>query len=154
LVAVIGLVGAVNFALQPGGRKQMRRRSFFHGSTSRQPAGQKYGPPDEVRSFDKGRMDVVTLDNVTVGKATFEPGWRWSEAVKPIAGTDSCQVPHVGYVISGRMKVVMDDGAEMECGPNDALVIPPGHDAWIVGDEPCVILDFAGADEYAKGARS
>ena len=63
-------------------------------------------------------------------------------------------MPHVGYVISGRMKVVMDDGSEMECGPEDALVIPPGHDAWIVGDEPCVILDFAGADEYAKGARS
>ena len=116
--------------------------------------GKNMGAPDEVRSFDNGRMDVVTLDNVTVGKATFEPGWRWSEAVKPKAGTDSCQVPHVGYVIPGRMKVVMDDGAEMECGPDDALVIPPGHDAWIVGDEPCVILDFAGADEYAKGARS
>jgi len=74
--------------------------------------------------------------------------------VKPIAGTDSCQVPHVGYVFSGRMKVVLDEGAEMECGPDDALVIPPGHDAWIVGDEPCVVLDFAGADEYAKRARS
>jgi len=67
--------------------------------------GKNMGSPDEVRSFDNGRMDVVTLDNVTLGKATFEPGWRWSEAVKPIAGTDSCQVPHVGYVISGRMKV-------------------------------------------------
>jgi len=108
--------------------------------------------PDEVRSFDKGRMDVVTLGNVTVGRAVFEPGWRWSECVKPIAGTDSCQVPHVGYVVSGRMKVVMDDGAEEEFGPNDALVIPPGHDAWILGEEPCVVLDFAGADEYAKGA--
>ena len=116
--------------------------------------GKNMGSPDEVRSFDKGKMDVVALENVTVGKATFEPGWRWSEAVKPIAGTDSCQVPHVGYVISGRMKVVMDDGTEEEFGPDDAVVIPPGHDAWTVGDEPCVILDFAGADEYATGARS
>src|SRR5215204_441456 len=106
--------------------------------------GKNMGAPDEVRSFDNGKMDVVT----------FDPGWRWSEAVKPIAGTESCQVPHVGYVISGRMKVVMDDGSEMEYGPDDALVIPPGHDAWIVGDEPCVVLDFAGADKYAKGARS
>ncbi len=114
--------------------------------------GKNLGTPDEVRSFDKGRMDVVNLDEVTVGRAVFEPGWKWSECVKPVAGTDSCQVPHVGYVISGRMKVVMDDGSEMKYGPDDALVIPPGHDAWIVGDEPCVILDFAGADQYAKGA--
>ena len=109
------------------------------------------GAPDEVRSFDNGRMDVVTLENVTVGKATFEPGWRWSEAVKPIAGTDSCQVPHVGYVISGRMKVVMDDGKEMEYGPDDALVIPPGHDAWIVGDETFVGVDFSSdIERFAK----
>ena len=116
--------------------------------------GKNLGSPDEVRSFDKGKMDVVTLDNVTVGLATFEPGWQWSECVKPIAGTDSCQVPHVGYVLSGRIKVVMDDGSEEEFGPNDAVVIPPGHDAWTVGAEPCVMLDFAGADEYATGARS
>jgi hypothetical protein len=112
--------------------------------------GKNLGSPDETRSFDKGKMDVVTLDNVTVGKAVFEPGWKWSECVKPIAGTDSCQVPHVGYLISGRMKVVMDDGSDEEFGPDDAVVIPPGHDAWILGDEPCVILDFAGANQYAK----
>jgi hypothetical protein len=115
--------------------------------------GKNLGSPDEIRSFDKGRMDVVTLGNVTVGRAVFEPGWKWSECVKPIAGTDSCQVPHVGYVISGRMKVVMDDGSELEYGPDDAIVIPPGHDAWIVGEETCVVLDFSGADQYAKGAR-
>ena len=114
--------------------------------------GKNLGSPDETRSFDKGKMDVVTLDNVTVGRAVFEPGWKWSECVKPIAGTESCEVAHVGYVVSGRMKVVMDDGSEMEYGAEDALVIPPGHDAWIVGDEPCTVLDFAGADEYAKGA--
>lgn len=107
--------------------------------------------PDETRSFEKGRMDVVHLGEVTVGRAVFEPGWRWSEHVRPIAGTDSCQVSHVGYVISGRMKVVMDDGTKAEAGPDEAVVIPPGHDAWVIGDEPCVILDFAGAEHYAKG---
>ena len=116
--------------------------------------GKSLNSPDETRSFDNGKMDVVELGNVTVGRATFEPGWRWSEHVKPIAGTDSCQVPHVGYVISGRMAVVMDDGTENEFGPDEALVIPPGHDAWTVGEEPCIVLDFSGADEYAKGARA
>ena len=81
--------------------------------------GKNLGSPDEVRSFDKGKMDVVTLDNVTVGLATFEPGWQWSECVKPIAGTDSCQVPHVGYVLSGRIKVVMDNGSEKEFGRDE-----------------------------------
>lgn len=86
------------------------------------------GSPDETRSFDKGKMDIVTLDNVTVGRAVFESGWKWSECVKPVAGTDSCQVPHVGYVVSGRINVVMDDGQEQEYGPGDAVVISPGHD--------------------------
>ena len=109
-----------------------------------------FGSPDETRRFDKGKMDVVKLGSVTAGRGTFEPGWKWSECVKPIAKTDSCQVSHVGYMISGRMKVVMDDGTEAEMGPGDAMVIPPGHDAWIVGDEPAVLLDFAGAEKYAK----
>ena len=83
-------------------------------------------------------------------RAIFEPGWKWSESVKPIAGTDSCQVAHMGYQISGRMKVRMDDGSEQEFGPGDAGVIPPGHDAWVVGDEPVVFIDFQGAALYAK----
>lgn len=114
--------------------------------------GKSLASPEETRKFDKGKMDVVTLDSVTVGRAVFEPGWKWSECVKPIAGTESCQVPHVGYVLSGRMHVRMDDGAEIEVGPDDAVVIPPGHDAWTLGDEPCVMLDFSGADQYARGA--
>jgi quercetin dioxygenase-like cupin family protein len=108
------------------------------------------GSPDEVRSFEKGKMEVVNLgDDVVVGRAVFEPGWQWSKHVKPLAGTDSCQV---GYVVSGRMHVRMDDGSEQEVGPGTAVTIPPGHDAWIVGDEPCTMLDFSGADQYAKGA--
>jgi quercetin dioxygenase-like cupin family protein len=107
--------------------------------------------PDETRPFvDKGRTDIVKVGDVTVGRGVFEAGWRWSEHVKPIAGTDSCQAPHTGYVLSGRMKVVMDDGAEAEVGPGDAFVIAPGHDAWTVGDEACVLLDFSGMKHYAK----
>ena len=85
-----------------------------------------------------------------VGRATFLPGWRWSEHVKPIAKTDSCQAAHMGYFISGRMKVVMDDGEEMEFGPGDFAIMAPGHDAWTVGDEPCVVIDWQGFADYAK----
>jgi hypothetical protein len=86
----------------------------------------------------------------TVGRGVFEPGWRWSQHVKPIAGTDSCQTAHLGYVVSGRMHIVMDDGGESECGPGDAVHIAPGHDAWIVGDEACVFIDFGQIQNYAK----
>ena len=107
--------------------------------------------PEEVRPFEKnsGKLELVNLDGGPVGRATFEPGWKWSEHVKPIAGTDSCQVHHLGYVVSGRMKVVMDDGSEGELGPSDVCDIPPGHDAWTVGDEACVMVDFGGLTGYA-----
>jgi quercetin dioxygenase-like cupin family protein len=108
--------------------------------------------PQETRPFEQGmgKLELVNLDAGPVGRATFEPGWRWSEHVKPIAGTESCQAAHLGYYISGRMKVVMDDGQEMEFGPGDFAVIPPGHDAWIVGDQPCVVIDWQGFADYAK----
>jgi quercetin dioxygenase-like cupin family protein len=110
-----------------------------------------FDSPDETRPFEgKGQAEVVMLAGHTVGKATFEPGWRWSENVKPIAGTDSCQVSHLGYVMSGRMRVFMDDGSESEVGPGDAFAIPPGHDADVPGDEACVVLDFGEIGEYAK----
>ncbi len=106
--------------------------------------------PDETRTFPKGKMDLTRFDTVTIGRGTFEPGWKWSESVKPIAGTDSCQAPHTMYIISGRMHIVMDDGTENEIGAGDTVVIPPGHDAWTVGDEDCVGIDFTGAADYAK----
>lgn len=110
--------------------------------------------PDETRKFaGHGHADVVTLGGKGVSRATFEAGWRWSNDVKPIAGTDSCQAPHAGYVVSGRMVVQMNDGTEIEAGPGDALVVAPGHDGWVVGDEPCVFVDFgAGVPTYAKPA--
>jgi quercetin dioxygenase-like cupin family protein len=106
---------------------------------------------DESRPFvDKGHVDVLKLATGTVGRGTFEPGWRWSEHVKPIAKTDSCQAAHLGYFVSGRMKVVMNDGEEMEYGAGDFVSIPPGHDAWTLGDEPAVIIDWQGYADYAK----
>ena len=110
---------------------------------------QNFDKPDETRSFAKGRMDLVTLGEVTIGRAVFEPGWKWSECVKPIAGTDSCQVAHTGYVISGHLHVVMDDGTEGDAGPGDMFVIAPGHDAWTLGNEACIALDIQGAPNYA-----
>jgi quercetin dioxygenase-like cupin family protein len=106
---------------------------------------------DETRTFDNGRMDIVHIDEVTAGRVTLEPGWRWSEAIKPIAKTDSCQVQHTGYVVSGRMKIVMDDGSEQEIGPGDVYVIRPGHDAWVVGEETYVGVDFSSdMERFAK----
>ena len=111
-----------------------------------------FNNPDEVRTPPKTKIEVVKVGDSTVMRATFEPGWKWSECIKPIAGTNSCQAPHVNYVISGRMKVVMDDGTEMEMGAGDAADIPPGHDAWVIGNEPCVAIDFAAGKVYAKKA--
>ena len=108
------------------------------------------GTPDETRNFDKGKMEVVRVGDLVFGKATFEPGWKWSECVKPIAKTESCQVNHNAYVVSGRMRIRMDDGSETDVGPGDVMVCPPGHDAWILGDEACVMYDFSGAATYAK----
>ena len=108
------------------------------------------GSPDEVRKFKNGQIEVVNIGGGTVGKATFEPGWKWSNDVKPIAGTDLCQAPHFGYQVAGRMHVVMADGSEFESGPGDVIAIPPGHDAWIVGNEACVLIDWSGAANYAK----
>jgi hypothetical protein len=110
-----------------------------------------FDSPDEVRPFEgNGQAEVVKVAGRAIGKGTFEPGWRWSENIKPIAGTDSCQVSHLGYVMSGRMKIFMDDGGEAECGPGDVVAIPPGHDAEVVGDEACVLIDFGEFGDYAK----
>jgi hypothetical protein len=106
--------------------------------------------PDEKRPFTNGHVEIVDLGGKVVGRGTFQPGWRWSKDVKPIAGTESCQAAHTGYVLSGRMHIVMNDGSEAEYGPGDAMVCPPGHDAWIVGNEPCVVLDWEGFTDYAK----
>jgi quercetin dioxygenase-like cupin family protein len=107
---------------------------------------------DEVRPFEdhKGHLDLIETDHGLVGRAVFEPGWQWSKHVKPMAGTDSCQAAHTGYCVSGRMKIVMDDGEEAEYGPGDFMEVEPGHDAWVLGGEQCVALDWTGMADYAK----
>jgi len=106
--------------------------------------------PDETRTFPKGKLELVTFGGVSFGKATFQPGWRWTEVMPPIAKTSTCQAAHNNYIISGRIHVKMDDGAEKEYGPGDVGIVPPGHDAWVVGNEPCVMIDFNGMTHYAE----
>jgi hypothetical protein len=104
--------------------------------------------PDETHIFEKGKIDLANFsDDVTIGRAIFEPGWSWEKCVKPIAKTNSCQAPYTMYIISGRMKVVMDDGTEAESGHGDAVIVPPRHNAWVVGNESYVAIDFTGAKD-------
>jgi hypothetical protein len=107
--------------------------------------------PDEVRTPDKTRVDVVRVGGSEVGRLTMQPGWRWSECIKPVVGTDSCQAEHLGYAIAGHMHIEHEDGTTAEIGPGDAYVIAPGHEAWVVGDEEFVGVEFKSAAEYAKG---
>jgi hypothetical protein len=111
-----------------------------------------FDSPDETRTPEKTQVDVVRMGVTTGARMTFEPGWRWSECVKPVAGTDTCQARHVGVVHAGRLAIKHDDGSEVELGPGEAYVIEPGHDAWVVGDERFVGFEFESraAEEYAK----
>jgi hypothetical protein len=109
-----------------------------------------FDPPDETRTPEKTRVDVVRMGGASAARFTFEPGWRWSEHVKPVAGTDSCQARHVGVVQQGHLHVVHEDGSEGEFGPGVVYVIEPGHDAWVVGDERFVGFEFESAEDYAR----
>lgn len=112
-----------------------------------------FDSPDEVRTFDKGKVEILKIGNSTIGKAVFQPGWRWSESVKPIAKTKSCEAPHFQYQVSGVLKVRMDDGTERELKAGDVALLPPGHDGWVVGNEPVVVVDFQGMANYAKARK-
>jgi ethanolamine utilization protein EutQ (cupin superfamily) len=107
--------------------------------------------PDETRTPEKTTVELVNLAGGQIGRYTFQPGWRWSECIKPVAQTDTCQVEHIGYVVSGRIHVTHDDGSEGEATAGDVYRIAPGHDAWVVGDKPAVFVEFQGAANYAKG---
>jgi hypothetical protein len=106
---------------------------------------------DETRTFPKGKVELLNIGGGTVGKLTLEPGWRWSEHVKPIAGTEWCEAPHFQYHAAGRIAVKMEDGSEFEAGPGEITALPKGHDAWVVGSEPVVLIDFHGASKFAQG---
>jgi hypothetical protein len=111
---------------------------------------QSLNTPDETRTFEKGKVEVSTLGEVTIGRVTLEPGWRWSTCVKPLVKTQSCQAGHTGYVVAGHVHVVMDDGTEFDLRPGDAFAIPPGHDAWVVGNETHTNIDVSGLADYAR----
>jgi quercetin dioxygenase-like cupin family protein len=117
-----------------------------HATLERKPQSK----PDEVRPFEKGKLSVFNVGECTLGCGEFEPGWRWSQHVKPIAGTHSCQAAHTGMILAGRMHVKMDDGTELDYEEGDVFYMPPGHDAWIVGDQTCKVIDFTGFANYAK----
>ena len=110
----------------------------------------RFESPDEVRTFEKGKLELVRMGNLTIGRATYEPGWKWSQHVGAALGQKSCQVAHVGMVVSGNHKVLMDDGTEIDLHPGDLFSIGPGHDAWVVGNDLYVSLHFLGADHSAK----
>ena len=106
--------------------------------------------PHEVREFPAGRLELVTIGGATVGRATFLPGWRWATSLQPLAKTRSCEAPHSQYHVAGVLRVVMDDGSEFDCRPGDVSLLPSGHDAWTVGDESAVVVDFQGMIDYAR----
>src|SRR6202008_4578756 len=110
-----------------------------------------FATPDEVREFPKGRLELVTVGGATIGRAVFQPGWRWATSVQPIVRTASCEAPHFQYHVAGVLRIRMDDGSEFDCRPGDVSLLPSGHDAWVVGDEPAVVVDFQGMIDYARG---
>jgi hypothetical protein len=111
-----------------------------------------FNAPDEVRTFDKGKLEIINIDGRAIGRATFQPGWRWSKSLKPLVNTASCAAPHFQYHVSGTLRIKTDDGAERDCKAGDVSVLGSGHDAWVVGNEPVVVVDFQGMVEYAKAS--
>ena len=111
----------------------------------------RFESPDETRSFEKGKFEIINIGGLTIGRATYEPGWKWSEHVAPLAGTDRCEVEHVGMVLSGRAVAAMSEEEIIDLTPGTMFYIPPRpHDSWVVGDEPYVSLHFMGAEKYTK----
>ena len=117
------------------------------------PVIKKFGAPDELRKFDSEKLQLVKFGSGTIGRAILEPGWKWSKHVKPIVKTKSCEAPHFQYHETGILHVKMDDGTEMDIGPGEVSMVPPGHDAWVVGAEPVTLIDFQGMADYAKGPK-
>ena len=116
------------------------------------PDVKSFNNPEEVRTFPKGRLELVKVGGATVGRAILEPGWRWKTSVQPLAQTKSCEAPHFQYHLSGTLHIVMDDGSEYDCKAGDVSLLPMGHDAWVVGDETAVVIDFQGMIDYARQA--
>ena len=111
-----------------------------------------FAKPDEIREFPNGRAEILSIGGGTVGRLIFKPGWRWSKDVKPVAKTSSCEAPHFQYHLAGKLAIKMDDGTELVAGPGDVTVLPSGHDAWVIGDESVIVIDWFGASNYSKSS--
>ena len=109
-----------------------------------------FNAPDEVRTFDKGKLEIINMEGRTIGRATFQPGWKWSESLKPLVKTESCEAPHFQYHVSGTLRIKTDDGTVRDCKSGDVSMLGSGHDAWVVGNEAVVVVDFQGMVDYAK----
>jgi quercetin dioxygenase-like cupin family protein len=120
-------------------------------TTAARTENKTFDQPDETRTFELGQVDLVDIAGAQIGRLTLQPGWRWSDHVKPIAGTDLCLAPHFQYQVQGTLRIRMGDGAEIETHTGAVTAVPEGHDAWVVGDEPVVAIDWYGASNYAKG---
>jgi hypothetical protein len=118
--------------------------------TNKKAEMKSFTKPDEVRTFPKGKLELVNIGGAVVGRATLEPGWKWSTSLQPIVKTKSCEAPHFQYHVSGTLKILMNDGTEFVCKAGDVSLLPEGHDAWVIGDEPVVVVDFQGMLDYAK----
>ena len=118
--------------------------------TNKKAEMKSFTKPDEVRTFPKGKLELVKIGGAVVGRATFEPGWKWSTSLQPLVKTKSCEAPHFQYHVSGTLKILMDDGTEFVCKAGDVSLLPEGHDGWVIGDEPVVVVDFQGMIDYAK----
>jgi hypothetical protein len=116
----------------------------------KKPEQKNFDRPDEIREFPRGRLELVSLGGSMIGRAIFKPGWRWATSVQPIAKTKSCEAPHFQYQVAGVLRVRMDDGSEFETRAGDVVLVPSGHDAWVVGDEDVVVVDFQGMADYAR----
>lgn len=127
-----------------------RKETESHKQTGAPAEQQDFAEPDEVRTFDFGRLELVTVAGAQIGRMTLHPGWRWSKHVKPIAGTELCEAAHFSYHEAGTLHVKMADGTEFEATAGQVTALPPGHDAWVVGDEDVVVVDWWGASDYAK----
>lgn len=127
----------------------MNKASF--AATMEKAELKSFGTPDEVRAFPKGRLELLKVGGAVIGRAVFEPGWRWSTSVQPIVKTGSCEAPHFQYHLAGVLHIKMDDGTELDCRPGDVSLLPSGHDAWVVGDEPAIVVDFQGMLDFARG---
>jgi hypothetical protein len=119
-------------------------------SVAQQIEQKDFASPDETRPFPLGRLDVLSIGGSEIGRLTLEPGWRWSEHVKPIAGTDLCQAPHFQYHVSGTLRIRSEDGEEFDAVSGQVTSLPAGHDAWVIGDQPVVVIDWFGASNYAR----